>query len=221
MTIDGGPALGFDIDLAVRAIAAADWATIEPLAWTGRIRDGGEVSTIVVPIGFVTDFATVPRFLQWLFRPYGPYTRAAVLHDYLLTELAGWTRRHLGNVVRSPIDGSDDRPPATSREADTVFRVAMRDLGTPAVVRWPMWAAVRLAALFNHDRAYRREFAKDAPAVLGIAALAVVPVVVGSVGPLLVRSLIKVLTVLSGGRPAVRRTGRGVPGGSRLMKGKP
>lgn len=37
----------------------------------------------IVPTGFITDFATVPKCLQWLYKPNGKYTRSAVLHDYL------------------------------------------------------------------------------------------------------------------------------------------
>ena len=33
--------------------------------------------------GFITDGATVPKSLQWLYNPYGKYIKAAVIHDYL------------------------------------------------------------------------------------------------------------------------------------------
>ena len=33
--------------------------------------------------GFVTDGASVPKSLQWLYNPYGKYIKAAVIHDYL------------------------------------------------------------------------------------------------------------------------------------------
>lgn len=38
---------------------------------------------ITVPKGFKTDFASVPRFLWAFFPPYGKYTEAAIMHDYL------------------------------------------------------------------------------------------------------------------------------------------
>lgn len=41
-------------------------------------------SYIIVPKGFCSDFATVPRFLWGIYPPQGKYSRAAVLHDYLL-----------------------------------------------------------------------------------------------------------------------------------------
>ena len=36
-----------------------------------------------VPKSFITDGASVPKSLQWLYNPYGKYINAAVVHDYL------------------------------------------------------------------------------------------------------------------------------------------
>lgn len=38
---------------------------------------------IRVPKSFITDGASVPHSLQWLYNPYGKYINAAVVHDYL------------------------------------------------------------------------------------------------------------------------------------------
>ena len=44
----------------------------------------GSGLVVTVPAGQVTDLASVPRWLWWLFAPYDPqYAAAAVLHDYL------------------------------------------------------------------------------------------------------------------------------------------
>jgi len=40
-------------------------------------------STLIVPIGTVTDGASVPWMLRWLFPQQGRYTRASLAHDYL------------------------------------------------------------------------------------------------------------------------------------------
>src|SRR3954470_12268074 len=102
-----------------------------PLVWTGTKGD-----TFVVPTGFVTDFATVPRFLHWLVSPYGAYTRAAVLHDWLLVELAAWTKTQ---AMHSPGSGHGPQPPANSHDTDGIFRRVMQDLGVPFIQRWIMW----------------------------------------------------------------------------------
>jgi hypothetical protein len=57
---------------------------------------------IEVPIGFLTDFASVPFFLQWFIPKWGKYGNAAIIHDWLY-----WCQ---------------ERPRA---EADSVFREAM------------------------------------------------------------------------------------------------
>ena len=38
---------------------------------------------IRVPKSFITDGASVPHSLQWLYNPYGKYINAAVVHDFL------------------------------------------------------------------------------------------------------------------------------------------
>ena len=38
---------------------------------------------IVVPAGFPTDLASIPKGLRWLVPKFGPWDEAAVLHDYL------------------------------------------------------------------------------------------------------------------------------------------
>jgi hypothetical protein len=135
---------GFDSELAVEAATATTWRLTRPLIYTGLRGD-----TWVVPSGYLTDFATVPRFLHWLTLPYGAYTRAAVLHDYLLGLVSNYVSGHTPTLVVS------------SRDADGVFRLAMQELGVPFMKRWTMWAAVRVAALTNPRRAPGRAFRRD------------------------------------------------------------
>lgn len=168
---------GFDSELAIRGLTPTTWSLLAPLVWTGTKGD-----SFSVPVGFTTDFATVPRALVWKTQTYGPYTRAAVLHDWLLTELAAWDKTH-------PLHGREtynhSEPPANSRDCDGIFRLAMKDLGTPWLTRWQMWAAVRLAACFNSRRAYGRQFWRDAPAVLGMMLISAPFVIPGLIGVLI------------------------------------
>jgi hypothetical protein len=101
----------------------------------------------VVPAGERTDFASVPRPFVWFIPTYGAYTKAAILHD------------HLCRLAR---EGTFSR-----RDADGVFRQAMRSLGVPFIRRWVMWAAVRWGALA--DRTSRANWIRDLPAVLLIS----------------------------------------------------
>lgn len=160
----------FDSDLSVRGHSATTWSLLAPLVWTGTKGD-----TFVVPVGFVTDFATIPRFLHWLVSPYGAYTRAAVLHDWL---------------IETMIPAHE----VTSRDTDGIFRRVMQDLGVAWSTRWLMWSAVRAAALFNSRRAYGRAFGKDAAKVIAIAVVAVPVILPGAVGVLLSLGIVRLFS---------------------------
>ena len=58
---------------------AKNWMLLEPLTY--RVSESGD--SIVVPAGFVTDFASIPPRLQSLISPLGPHLLPAVVHDYL------------------------------------------------------------------------------------------------------------------------------------------
>lgn len=38
---------------------------------------------IIIPTGFKSDFASIPRFIQWIIPKRGKYSKAAIVHDYL------------------------------------------------------------------------------------------------------------------------------------------
>lgn len=170
------PANGFDRDLAIRAKTATTWALTEPLTWTGTQND-----TFVIEPGFVTDFATVPRFLHWLVLPYGAYTRAAVLHDWL---------------IETRINHPDPALRVTSRDVDGIFRRVQQELGVPWTTRWLMWAAVRAAAACNPRRAYGRGFLRDLPKVAGMTVLAVPVVLPGAAGVLVSLGLARIVALV-------------------------
>lgn len=83
--------------------------------------------TITVPIGFKTDFASVP----WLFRQFipksGRYNEAAVVHDYLCYL---WKKNGYSNEFR--------------QEADKIFYEMMEVLGVKKARRKFMWLGVGL-----------------------------------------------------------------------------
>ena len=55
------------------------WIVREPLVYTVGISK----DSITVPVGFVTDFASIPQALQSIIRQNGLYLLPAVVHDYL------------------------------------------------------------------------------------------------------------------------------------------
>lgn len=84
------------------------------------VGEEGSGDTVNVPVGFKTDFASVPRLLWIVIPRWGTYGNAAVVHDYLY-----W---------------SQERP---RREADQIMREGMRVLGTGGIKRAVIYRAVR------------------------------------------------------------------------------
>lgn len=89
-----------------------------------RVGSADSLEKIVVPKGFVTDFASVPKGLWNIFPPFGPWAPAAVVHDYLYK-----TKGAYGFYTR--------------KQADKIFKEAMEVVGVPQWKRELMYNAVR------------------------------------------------------------------------------
>ncbi|MEE9199044.1 MAG: DUF1353 domain-containing protein [Dehalococcoidia bacterium] len=91
--------------------------------FTYYVGELGSAETITVPVGFQTDFASVPRPFWPLVPKWGKYGKAAIIHDYCY-----WEQHY------------------TRKRTDEIFREAMGVLG---VAPWRvilMYWAVRLFA---------------------------------------------------------------------------
>lgn len=93
---------------------------------------GGEIYEI--PVGFVTDFASVPRSFWSIFPPYDSrYAKAAVIHDY------GYQSSGFYKVA-----GASRSVPMGSRwDVDLLFLSAMEAQGTSWIPRHAIFRAVR------------------------------------------------------------------------------
>lgn len=98
-----------------RGIGVDTWKLDAPLVYYSEIA-GRE---IVVPAGFSTDFASIPRFFHRLLPKNGAYDAAAVVHDYLYAT---------GEVPKDI--------------ADMIFLEAMTVLNVPVWRREAMYQAV-------------------------------------------------------------------------------
>ena len=78
---------------------------------------------IRVPKSFITDGASVPHCLQWLYNPYGKYINAAVVHDYL------YSTYNSTGINRTL--------------ADKIFRYIMKETGIDSRTRRKFYMAVR------------------------------------------------------------------------------
>jgi uncharacterized protein DUF1353 len=107
-----------------------------------------------IPAGYVTDYASIPRALSWIYPKDGPYRKAAIVHDYLITN----------GLAKKEFEVESNR-------VDEIFREAMQDTGgIPKIRQHIMWAGVRLGAIGNKIR--RKGSLKTLPKVLAIIILA-------------------------------------------------
>ncbi len=107
----------FQAPLQVEQLSDSNWRLTQDLVFESAVLG----RNIVVPKGFVTDFASVPR-LPFAYLVAGGHAEApAVIHDYLYR-----------------------RGGSTRAQADAVFREAMAADDQPWWRRNLMWAAVRL-----------------------------------------------------------------------------
>lgn len=135
----------FESHLSARDLEGPEWRLrllTEPLIyWID------DASAIIVADGFVTDGASIPRFLWAVYPPFGPWARAGVVHDYLCCRIAA------GN----PHIAADTRT-----RADLVFYGALRSLALSRFTCAALyigatlgtWFGVR-AAMIDHNEKLR------------------------------------------------------------------
>ena len=105
-------------------VDGAHWIVRQPM----KYRIGNSQDTLTVPVGFVTDFASIPPALQSIIRQNGLYLLPAVVHDYLY-----WTQT------------------CTRAQADQIFLIAMTENSVGAVHRTALHQAVSVAGSFAWD----------------------------------------------------------------------
>lgn len=100
------------------------WIVRQPL----RYRIGVSTQEVVVPPGFVTDFASIPQALQSIIKANGNYIMPAVVHDYLY-----WNQS------------------CTRKQADQIFLLAMIENKVGALHQRAIHGAVAVAGGFAWD----------------------------------------------------------------------
>jgi hypothetical protein len=99
---------------------------IAPLLYRSVVLD----ALIAVPTGFMTDLASIPRFVQPFIPKEGKYNRPAVVHDWL--------------YAKGRIAMIGDGRPVKRKEADDVLYEAMRCCGVRKSQAFAIYAGVRL-----------------------------------------------------------------------------
>jgi hypothetical protein len=98
------------------------------IGWNPEARDANTYQPVRVPIGFVTDFASIPRLFWSMLRPDGLYSYAAVVHDYLYWE------QYLSR-----------------EDSDSIFKLCMEDFRIDAATIAAVYGGVRAGGGFAWD----------------------------------------------------------------------
>jgi len=101
-----------------------NWIVGEPLIY----KIGISQDSITVPVGFVTDFASIPPALQSFIQQNGPSLLPAVVHDYLY-----WKQT------------------CTKDQSDQILLLAMTEHRVPEAQRTAIYQAVHWAGIFSWD----------------------------------------------------------------------
>jgi len=95
---------------------------LKPIGWkASESREGDVIAPVDVPVGFVTDFASIPRVFWSVLRPDGDYTYPAIIHDFLY-----WDQSRSRDI------------------SDEIFRLAMKDFGIDRITSTTIYEAVRI-----------------------------------------------------------------------------
>lgn len=79
---------------------------------------------IKVPRGFITNFASIPKVFRIILLPYGKYSSASVVHDWL------YSKKCYMQISR--------------KEADNIFLEIMEECEVNFVIRYSMYILVRM-----------------------------------------------------------------------------
>lgn len=123
----------FDIHLRVDHTCPGNWTLLKEVQYKVpepvlNKADGPEI--VIVKAGFGTDLASIPRLFWNVLPPFGRYSGAAVVHDYLYQSHEG-SRLH----------------------ADLVFLHAMQELNVLPIKARTMYRAVRIFGNGPYKRA--------------------------------------------------------------------
>jgi hypothetical protein len=135
-----------------------------------RVVYQGARDLFIVDPGFITDLASVPRWVEWLIPRDGAWLLAALIHDLLCVDI--W------NAWRE-----DREPRVSSRDADGILWRIMGELDASArargdrrgrisrVHRHLIWCAVRASTATSRNPIRRKDWWRDAHWLIGTGLL--------------------------------------------------
>ena len=135
-----GWSLGRDLTYTTKDITADEIKTLKAVGVKIK-RDTNKTESIVVPSGFETDLASVPRAAWALIAPWD-VARAAIVHDILYKTIRQY---------RWKMKTKEDKDLVAKAKviSDKVFLLAMND-AHPPVAQWKKYSAWKAVDLFGN-----------------------------------------------------------------------
>ena len=132
--------LGRDLTYTTKDITADEIKTLKAVGVKIK-RDTNKTESIVVPSGFETDLASVPRAAWALIAPWD-VARAAIVHDILYKTIRQY---------RWKMKTKEDKDLVAKAKviSDKVFLLAMND-AEPPVAQWKKYSAWKAVDLFGN-----------------------------------------------------------------------
>ena len=132
--------LGRDLTYTTKDITADEIKTLKAVGVKIK-RDTNKTESIVVPSGFETDLASVPRAAWALIAPWD-VARAAIVHDILYKTIRQY---------RWKMKTKEDKELVAKAKviSDKVFLLAMND-AQPPVAQWKKYSAWKAVDLFGN-----------------------------------------------------------------------
>ena len=104
-----------------------NWMILSPFEF--HIGNFPSARIISVPVGTITDLASIPRLFWSIFPPHGQWAKAAIIHDYLYE--TGLESRY---------------------RSDKIFLEGMEVLKVPRITRYFMYTSVRIFGITRYNK---------------------------------------------------------------------
>ena len=107
---------------------------------TKELRAMTAFGLVIVPVGFISDFASIPWWIRWLIPKMGKYNRSSVVHDFLY---------QYGRLRKD-----DPHSEITQEVADLIYKKLMEAQKVANWRKWTQWKGLRIGG-FKQWKEYR------------------------------------------------------------------
>lgn len=144
----------FTTPLDLRYMDGRKWEVRAPFEF--HLDHLGSNERVVIPVGFITDFASIPRALWRVLPPTGQYGKAAVIHDWLY-------QYRIVTVLWPQVDKAVGARLVERAEADHILLEGMQALEVGWLTRSTIYSGVRAGGWHSWNKYRSAELDLIAP----------------------------------------------------------